>query len=122
VSPDGWSRRIARRKERLLLAAALVVGALVVWASLSGWLTMQPWGERVSTREVGSPDAVEPLTLPEVAAVWKEDGGNPFGAPGAGVQAGGTARLRPPPLPPLEPVLPPPPTPGPLDLFGEAAQ
>jgi hypothetical protein len=119
VIRDHLARHIARRKERIAFAASVVVGVLIVWSNLSGWLDQPDWGEAISSRRVGSPDAVKPLTAPDFAAVWKDETGDPFGAPGADIRAGGTARLIFPPLPPLRPVPPPPPTPGPLDLFKE---
>ncbi len=109
---------LRRRKELVAFLCALILCSLVVLFSVTGWLREERWGAPIVLGQDGPADAVPRIAPPGIAALWKKGGVNPFGG-GAALETGGTARISPPPLPPLEPEMPPAPLPSPLDLILE---
>lgn len=112
---------LRRRKELVLFLSALVLCALVLLHSATGWLRKEKWGAPITFRPVGAGDAVPRVGPPGIAAFWKRGEVNPFNG-GPALEAGGAARLPPPPLPPLHAEMPPAPLPLPLDLILESGQ
>ena len=111
-----FRRTLSRRRELVLFLCALVVGAAWVAGNLAGWLETEPWdADRPITLRRAPDPAVPAVRRPDFAAIWTHDGPNPFGA--AALESGGTAHLRPPPLPPLRPEMPPAPMVRPLDFL-----
>lgn len=113
---------IKRRKELILLLCALVVGALAVNVSLSGWLEKENWGEPVTTRNAGAGAALPKVLLPDLSLIWEDGGRNPFGDVTVALESGGKAHIPLPPPPPLRPEMPPPPMVKPIDFLTEGGR
>jgi hypothetical protein len=114
------ARRILRRhKEVVLLLAALLVGAAVISARLSGWVERERWDadRPITVREAVPPGKLPTVTLTDFDTVWQAGGRNPFGDAAVALESGGKAKLPPPPLPPLRPEMPPVPRVRPIDLL-----
>jgi hypothetical protein len=118
----GLQSLLRRRKELVLLLAALAVGGWMTGSALSGWLEREHWGSPIVTSPVGKPEPVPPVDVPDLAAAWREEGASLFGGTGAVLRSGGKAKLPLPPPPPLRALRPPAPMVRPMDLLREGIQ
>jgi hypothetical protein len=101
----------------VVFVCALALTALTVLASVSGWLEKEAWGRPISVRRVVSKGAVPKVELPDVEQIWADGERNPFGGAAIAIDAVGKANISPPPVPSLQPEMPPAPAVRPVDLL-----